>query len=195
MKCTLKFGHADQKEKIKTLNSVIKENKDKKSVLDAEIDILNQKYKECQNELHHSEEFFHISTTKEELKCLKKERTKLIEEAKKVMPKPKGKTRNTKGNAKNVPKNAKIDKLDQQIKKLQDQLKTYSKSDGITALKNTEDAILNEKRLVKEKIKKVMDEMEPKLKEKDARELDQLVKSVNMHHHTKSCRKYGNDCR
>ena len=45
MKCTLKFGHADQKEKIKTLNSVIKEKKDKKSVLDAEIDTLDQKYK------------------------------------------------------------------------------------------------------------------------------------------------------
>ena len=46
---------------------------------------------------------------------------------------------------------------------------------------------------------KRMVELQEKLKEnlqlKKEKELCQLVQDVNMHHHTRSCKKYGNDCR
>ena len=197
MQCTLEFGHADQKEKIKTLNADLKKINDNKSALDAEMDKLNQQLKDCKNKRNQSEDYFHISTLRVELKSLRKAKKLLQNAPKEHKDTSKGKK---KAKAKNVPKKGTDNKLDLQIKELQNQLKTFNKRDEISALNRTINSIHVEKKTLSEKIDEneadmVKAKVKDKVKERNDRELNELVKSVNMHHHTRSCKKYGNDCR
>ena len=189
MQCTLEFGHADQEEEIKTLNATIKNFKDYQSTLNAEMKKLKQELKKSQNELKQSEQYFDITTLKLELKKVKKEKKVLLEDSNKGKTKAKDKI---------IPKHliAVIDKLKQQIKELEKQLRTFNQKDEVSTLKERIKSIEKEKRSLGKEINEAEQYMEPGLEEeKDARELNELVKSVNMHHHTKSCRKYGNECR
>ena len=173
IQCTLEFGHADQEEEIKKLNAKIKSLNDDKSVQDAEIDSLNEQLRQSSHELKQSEEFFEITTLKEELNSLKKEKAKIVKKNPAVD----------------------IDKLNEQVKCLQDQLKTFNKNDQVSALRRTIKSIMDERGPLLKKIENINEKMKPDLEEISARELNELVKSVNTHHHTRSCKKYGTDCR
>ena len=65
----------------------------------------------------------------------------------------------------------------------------------ISALKSSINEIIDEKSSSLQKLKELKPDMDEMINEKDGMELNELVKSVNTHHHTKSCRKYGSECR
>ena len=102
--------------------------------------------------------------------------------------------------------NSEIQELDCQIKLKQLQKATLIKESKNVKKKtkqNLKDSeLMNQiKSLKKEKnhLEKRMGELQESLNEnlqlKKEKELCQLVQDVNMHHHTRSCKKYGNDCR
>ena len=187
MQCSLNFGHGNQEKKIKELNAKLKEATEKKYTLEAELNKLKQELKECNKKITQSEDYFNISTLKAELKSLRLAKKLLDNDTKK------GKTK-LKGKKKAKTENSDIDELDQQIKEVQHQLKIYNERDEISSLNRRKKSIEDEIKSLREKQSE--NEIDPNIqKEKDARELNDLVKAVNTHHHTKSCKKYGNNCR
>ena len=93
---------------------------------------------------------------------------------------------------------SKIELLNDQIKKKQQKASLFKKSKHnfkdpdlakqIKALKDQKNFLVEDLIALQELIKPIEDL-------KKEKELCQLVQDVNMHHHTKSCKKYGEDCR
>ena len=187
MQCSLKFGHGKQENRIKELNAELKKFKEKQFTLEAKIKLLDQELKECKEKITGTEDYFHMSTLRVELKSLRKAKKLLNNDTKKAKTKSK-----TKKKAKNI----KEKELHQQIKDLEHQLKAFNERDEILALNETKKSIQNKINKLRKKIVENKNKLDPNKEEEiNARELNELVKSTNMHHHTKSCLKYGNDCR
>ena len=187
MQCSLQFGHGKQENRIKKLNAELKKFKEKQFTLEAKIKLLDQELKECKEKITGTEDYFHISTLRVELKSLRKAKKLLNNDTKKAKTESK-----TKKKAKNI----KAKELHQQIKDLEHQVKAFNERDEILALNETKKSIQNKINKLRKKIVENKNKLDPnKEEEKNARELNELVKSTNMHHHTKSCLKYGNNCR
>ena len=109
-------------------NSLRKKFKEKQFTLEAKIKLLDQELKECKEKITGTEDYFHMSTLRVELKSLRKAKKLLNNDTKKAKTKSK-----TKKKAKNI----KEKELHQQIKDLEHQLKAFNERDEILALNET----------------------------------------------------------
>ena len=62
-------------------------------------------------------------------------------------------------------------------------------------LMNQIKSLRKEKNHLEKRMVEIQESLNENLQLKKEKELCQLVQDVNMHHHTQSCKKYGEDCR
>ena len=189
IQCKLEFGHADLRDEIKKLNTKIKNLEEQQKPLYTEIEQSEQQLKEYREELKLLEEKFQVTPLKENIKSLRRKKNDYLKSEKILKRSSKDVTIDLKNLA------TEIGKLNKEIKEVNNQIKKLEENPQISSLKEKikpiEDKKSSSNKDFKEREKEIGDEKEGK----DAMELNELVRAVNMHHHTKSCRKYGSDCR